>query len=83
MEYDEIKITTRREVDVCRGAIRKLERKLKDFEDKYGAPLTDAAAGKDVDIPVDVHDLESWRDGFLALERWRERLEGHLRILAM
>jgi len=58
MEYDEIRITTRREIGICREKIRKLEQSV---------------ATRSTNI----------RQIHQALDRWRERLRAHLRIMEL
>ena len=41
MEYDEIRISTRREISICRDAIRELEKTINGFAEKYGSPGTE------------------------------------------
>ncbi|MEW6079778.1 MAG: hypothetical protein AB1724_18370 [Thermodesulfobacteriota bacterium] len=83
MEYDEIRITTRREIGICRDAIRKLENVIRLLEEKYphaGDVFNDQLNPA---APVPSGDQTRWQDSRLALERWRERLREHLRIMEM
>jgi len=84
MEYDEIRITTRREIDICVGAIRQLEREIaamgkKDSVRSIADRQEFEAAG---DGPTKA-EFTRWRDSCLALERWKERLQAHLQIMEL
>jgi hypothetical protein len=81
MEYDEIRITTRREIDVCRGVVQKLEKLIRGFEEKYGMTSTDFSRNAALyDTPA-ANDLIRWKDSLLSLCRWKERLCAHLWVL--
>jgi hypothetical protein len=81
MEYDEIRITTRREISICVGAIRKLERCINGFEKKYRMTSADFLRDRDLSGVSAVEDLTQWRDGLLSLCRWKERLKDHRDIM--
>ena len=81
--YDEIRITTRREINICRRAIRDLEKVIRGLEEKYhcvGAAVFDDAA---LPAGIGAADLSRWRNSRLALNRCRDRLQEHLRIMEM
>lgn len=83
LEYDEIRITTRREIDICRSAIKKLESSLAAMEEKYGRTSADLMAQMaDSTRPADL-EIQQWYDNCLALQSWRQRLAGHRRIMLM
>lgn len=83
MEYDEIRITTRREISICKGAILKLERIINGFEKQYHSASADFLGDAGLSAGVDAWDLTQWQDSCLALDRWKERLKDHLQIMAM
>jgi hypothetical protein len=81
MEYDEIRITTRREINVCEGAIGKLELLVSGFEKKYHMTSADFLRDANLTGTPASDDLTRWRDSFLALCRWKERLKAHREIM--
>jgi len=81
--YDEIRITTRREISICKGAILKLERIIRGFEKKYPLAGADFAREAGLTTSVDTGDLTLWRDSRLALDRWKTRLQEHLEIMKL
>jgi hypothetical protein len=83
LEYDEIRISTRREISICRDAIRELEKTINGFAEKYGSPGTELPGDTGLSAVIIPADLTRWRDCCLALDRWKSRLEEHLRILNM
>lgn len=83
MEYDEIRITTRREIAVCKGAIQRLERVIAALERRYGKKTVDLL-GELGDVgPPPEGDFRLWYDTSLALRRWDERLRAHQEILKL
>ncbi len=81
MEYDEIRITTRREINVCRNAIKKLEVFIEDMEEKYHLKSLEMIAGLAASPHPLNEDFVRWRDSYLALKRWQERLAEHEQIM--
>jgi hypothetical protein len=83
MEYDEIRITTRREISVCKGAILKLEQIISGFEKKYQFASADFLEGAGQTARVEAGDMTPWRNSCLALDRWKDRLKEHLEIMKL
>jgi len=87
MEYDEIRITTRREINICRGAIKTLEATITSLEEKYRltAPGSlEGISGTCMSSPIVAdEDQRRWRESHLALERWKERLKAHQQIMEL
>lgn len=83
VEYDEIRITTRREISVCEGAIRKLETFIGLMEKKHGIDSADFLKNFDPVSDASDEELSLWHESCLGLERWKERLSAHRRIMAM
>jgi uncharacterized protein YllA (UPF0747 family) len=81
LEYDEIKITTRREIAVCEDAIRKLKKTIAVMEQKYH--MSTAEFMKNVQAGADRSrkDFVQWYESLEALTRWEERLKGHMKII--
>lgn len=78
--YDEIRITTRREISICRTAIEKLEEILRGFEKQYGFAGPEDSTLRD---RMNAEDLDRWRDSRLALDRWKTRLKEHIEIMKL
>jgi hypothetical protein len=83
MGYDEIQITTRREINVCKGAIKKLEKSIADWEKKYNLSSIDLRRDYDLYTHPPNGDFIQWHDSCIALERWQERLAAHWQIMEM
>jgi len=83
LEYDEIRITTRREIDVCRSAIKKLENYLADMEEKYGRTSTELMQQMTGGSGAADQEIQQWYESCLALENWRQRLADHRLIMLM
>ena len=83
MKYDEIEITTRREINVCEGAIKKLEKVIGAMEIKYNKTSIDFLQNFDpYAYPID-GELIRWHDSCCALKQWKERLSAHWQIMNM
>ncbi len=83
LEYDEIRITTRREIAICEQKIKKLEQVIAGLEKKYR--ISSAALLKDFNPTVSQNEREMirWHESCCALQRWKERLTEHRRIMEM
>jgi hypothetical protein len=80
MEYDEIRISTRREIAICRGWIKKLETLIETMGKKYNTTSADFLTDLDPRNPPD-GQMTRWHDSCCTLKRWKERLSAHLQIL--
>lgn len=83
MEYDEIRITTCREIKVCEGAIKKLEKTIAALEKKYNKTSSDFLQDFNPYAYPPNGELTSWHDSCCALQRWKERLSAHWQIMEM
>ena len=83
IEYDEIRITTRREIAVCEGAIRKLKKIIEEMEEKYHKTSIDFLRDYDQSTHPPHGEMTRWHDSCCALDRWQERLAGHWQIMKM
>jgi phosphoglycolate phosphatase-like HAD superfamily hydrolase len=79
--YDELFISTRREINVCEGAIRKLRKTLEDMESKYRLETREFIARFGRGEFRENEDFLLWRESGEGLENWEERLEGLREIL--
>ncbi len=78
--YDEVWITSSREVQVCLDAIKAYEKELKELEDRY------SIKGNELLLKIEDGYVPSgpearWYETHLGLLRTRERLEGLKRFL--
>ena len=83
VEYDEIRITTRREITICQQAIKKLVLIIEAMEEKYSLTSCQFLSDFKVDENPTNEDLIKWHDSCLALKRWQERLSAHWQIMEM
>lgn len=83
LEYDEIRITTRREIAICRQAIKKLETVLAGMEKKHRTASADFLKDFDPNITKATSEMIEWYESCCALQRWKERLVEHRRIMEM
>jgi len=83
MEYDEIKITTRREIAICEGAIERLEIIVASMERKYGRDSNDFFRDPDCTPHPYGREIILWQESFSALLRWKERLAEHMEIMKL
>lgn len=69
MIYDEVWITTMREVEICRYSLKKYECFLKKMEDKYGMKTEDFLKRyKESELRAN-RDFKKWYDIYLAREK--------------
>jgi hypothetical protein len=83
MRYDEVRITTCREIKVCEGAIKKLVKTIAALEKKYNKTSSDFLQDFDPSADPSNDELTSWHDSCYALQRWKERLSAHRQIMEM
>jgi hypothetical protein len=81
LHTDEYEIALSREVDVCKGQVRKYQRLLAAMEARYGmttmAFLDRARRGE---LPGN-SDLKGWQEVIEALQRWSEKRVEYERLL--
>lgn len=78
--YDEVWITTMREIEICRYSLRKYEGFLKKMEDKYGMK-TEEFVKRYREGYLYNKDFKKWYDTYLAREKCslrKKELEGFL-----
>ena len=83
MEYDEIRITTRREITICEAEINRLEKDIAALERKYGKGSDEFFRDHNVDLLPADKDISRWHESRLALVRWQERLAAHQQIMKL
>lgn len=72
MIYDEVWITTMREIEICRYSLKKYERFIKKMEDKYKM-TTEEFLKRYGGFPLENRDFKKWYDTYLAKEKCRLR----------
>lgn len=81
MTYDEIRITTRREINICEQAIKRLEKFVASMESRYGRKSDDFFQETDINAHANDRDIIRWHESVDALKRWKERLAAHEEIM--
>jgi len=79
--YDELYISTMREMDVCAGAIRKLKRVIEDMETKYNLKTPEFVERFSKGGMKDNKDFMEWRGSYERLKHWEGRLKEFKEIL--
>lgn len=67
--YDEVWITTMREIEICRYSLKKYEGFLKKMEDKYRMPSEEFLKRYEGGILPENRDFKKWYDIHLAREK--------------
>ncbi len=79
--YDELFISTMKEIDVCKKAIRRLSKTLSDMETKYNLTTAEFMERfKDGRMGKEKEHME-WHDSYAGLKNWQQRLKEFERIL--
>ena len=81
LPYDEIYISTRREIRVCEDAIRELTRKIEAFSARHSMSTQEALAEHEKCGLRCSADLAQWRECAAGVRNWEERLRGLRAIL--
>ncbi len=79
--YDEIYISTMREMDVCRDKIRECERIIAEMERSYGITTGDFLKRHAAGEMAGNADYVRWYECSEGLKSWTERLKGFEEIL--
>ncbi len=79
--YDELFISTMKEINVCKKAIRKLSRTLAGMETKYGLTTAEFIENFNDGRTVEEKDHVKWRDSFTGLKNWQQRIKELEQIL--
>ena len=79
--YDELYISTMREMDVCAGAILKLERVIRDMERKYHLKTPEFMERFSKGGMEDNSDFVTWHASYVRLKHWEGRLKEFKDIL--
>jgi hypothetical protein len=79
--YDELYISTMREMDVCRKSIKRLSKTLEDLERKYNL-TTDIFIQRFRDGSMkDEEDYRVWHSSYAGLKNWEKKLKEFHEIL--
>ncbi len=79
--YDEVYISTMREIRVCKETIKRLSKSLGEMERRYGIStkeFMDRFGGCGL---INSRDYEEWHDSFVGLKSWEKRLKEFEEIL--
>jgi hypothetical protein len=79
--YDELYISTMREIHVCRMKIEKMTAMIKDMERKYNLKTAEFIERFDEGGMRDSEDYTAWHDSYEGLKNWEERLREFHEIL--
>jgi hypothetical protein len=84
MHTDEYEISLTREINVCKGVIKKTQIQLNQRKERFGMDLPQAVETAAVGFPViDGKELVAWQDDVEALSQWEQRLEQYCDALAV
>ncbi|MCL5024126.1 MAG: hypothetical protein M1497_12320 [Nitrospirae bacterium] len=81
LAYDELYISTMREIGVCRQTIRKLTKMLGRMERKYGMSTPEFLERFNAEDMRDHKDYAKWHEGCEGLKNCEKRLKEHYEIL--
>ncbi len=79
--YDELFISTMKEISVCKKAIKKLSKTLNDMELKHNMATAEFIVRLREGKMRDETDYAKWHDSFVGLNSWEERLREFEEIL--
>ena len=79
--YDELYISTMREMDVCVSIVRKLERAIRDMERKYQLKTSEFIERFNKGGMEDNKDFMTWHTSYERLKHWESRLKEYEDIL--
>ncbi len=79
--YDELFISTMKEINVCKKAIRRLSRTLAGMEAKYGLTTAEFIENFNDGETAEEKDRLKWRDSFIGLRNWQQRMKEFEQIL--
>ena len=74
-EYDEIRITTSREIRICEQAIKKLKKIVYEMEIKYGMQTNMFLEKYGRGMLSETRDFISWKESYAGIGNWEARLK--------
>ncbi len=80
--YDELFISTMKEINVCKKAIRRLSKTLSDLETKYDLTTAEFIERFNDGRMRAEKEYIKWHDSFMGLKNWQQRLKEFEEILA-
>ncbi len=81
VEYDELYISTMREVQVCRKNIKRLTALIREMEGKYNLTTAEFIGGSGETVKSDSRDYAVWHECREGLKNWERRLKEFNEIL--
>lgn len=79
--YDEVYISTMREIEVCRKNIKRLTALISEMERRYNLTTPEFIGGSGEVVTGDSKDCAVWRESYEGLENWERRLREFNEIL--
>jgi len=79
--YDELYISTMREIQVCRKNIKKLTALIRDLERKYNLTTSEFIGSSGEAVKGNSKDYAAWRESYEGLKNWEGRLREFNEIL--
>ncbi len=79
--YDEVYISTMREMNICKKAIKRLRQAIENMERKYNLNTAEFIEGFKNGGMRDKEDYLLWHTSYEELKNWEERLKGFSEIL--
>jgi len=80
--YDEISISTKREIAVCEKKVRDLKKVIFGMEDKYRMNTVEFIEKPEKGNKVEEDDARRWHECFEGLKNWEQRLRELKEILS-
>jgi len=79
--YDEVYISTMREIHVCRRNIKKLTALIRDMERKYNMTTQEFIGSTGGAVKGNSEDCAVWRESYEGVKNWERRLREFNEIL--
>ena len=79
--YDEVFISTMKEINVCKNEIRKLSKVAYDMETKYNLSTVEFMERFNSGTMGEGKDYREWYDSYAGLKGWEQRLKEFQEIL--
>ncbi len=79
--YDELFISTMKEISVCKNVIKKLSKTVNDMELKHNLTTAEFIERLREGSMGDSVDFVKWHDSIVGLKSWEERLKEFEKIL--
>lgn len=81
IDYDEIRITTSREIAICEKKIKMLKDVLANFEKQYGISTATFLEQLKNNALNGTDDFRTWHESHQGLQNWEERLTEYRKFM--